>query len=109
MLGLGLIGRRLLLLLFGLLLGRRDGCAPSGLAAELPGVLAVATPALQFRLSSTVSVTGAKLSPLCQDAFSELATTQSSSASESPERVATTPFIPASDSSDCTSEYFCPA
>ena len=66
---------------------------PSGLAFELPDDFADATPALQFRSNSTVSVTGAKSSPLIQGAFSECVTMQSSSASESPVRVAITPFM----------------
>src|SRR4029450_3696775 len=36
---------------------------PAGLAKDGPGVLADAYPALQFRLKSTVSETGAKSSP----------------------------------------------
>ena len=109
MLALGLVRRRLRLFLFGFLLRRRDGRLAFGLAFELPDDFADATPALQFRFSSTVSVTGAKSSPLIHGAFSELATTQSSSSSESPDRVAITPVRPESPSADVTSEYFCPA
>ena len=82
---------------------------PSGLAFELPDVFAEATPASQFRFSSTVSVTGAKSSPLIHGAFSELDTTQSSSSTRSPARVAMTPVRSESPSFDMTSEYFCPA
>jgi hypothetical protein len=50
---------------------------PSGLPAEFPGVVADATVALQFRYSSTLSLTGAKSLPLppIQGAFSERVTT----------------------------------
>src|SRR5690348_8719071 len=69
---------------------------PSGLAAELPGSFAVATVALQFRYTSTVSVTGEKSSPLIHGADSEWLTMQSSSASVSPALLAITAFLPAS-------------
>lgn len=69
----------------------------------------MATPALQLRLSSTVSVTGAKSSPLIHGACSELVTTHLSSSSESPDRVAMTAFCPASAMAEDASAYVLPA
>src|SRR5690242_3504230 len=84
-------------------------CLPSGLPAELPGSFAVATVALQFRYTSTVSVTGEKSSPLIHGADCEWVTMQSSSASVSPTRLAITAFLPASLIADEASLYFWPA
>src|SRR4029077_3643816 len=82
---------------------------PSGLAAEFPGSLAVATVALQFRLTSTVSVTAEKLSPLIHGADCECVTMHSSSDNVSPARLAMTAFLPASLMADDASLYFWPA
>ena len=58
MLCLGLIGRGLRLLLSRFLLRRLNRGPALGLAFELPDAFADATPALQFRSNSIVSVTG---------------------------------------------------
>ncbi len=109
MLGLGLICLCLLLLFLGLLLGRCDGGATLWAGRRITrrlgrGHTGAAVEVEQHGVGDRREVVALEPRRLL-----ELVTTQSSSASESPERVATTPFIPASANADCASEYFCPA